>query len=99
MGWPREAVDTAVLAAAIRVDRAIETDVRRVVAGDDLARGIGRDRGLERRQVLETLPAIVEDDASLRFVAAARIGLCTPAAAPAPFDGDREFGEVVFRAR
>jgi hypothetical protein len=31
-----------------------------VVARDDLARGIDGDRGLERRQILEALPAIVE---------------------------------------
>ena len=37
---PRIAIDAAVLAAAIRVDRAVEADIGRVVAGDDRARRI-----------------------------------------------------------
>ena len=37
--WPRVAVDAAVLAAAIRVDRLLERHVGRIVAADDRARG------------------------------------------------------------
>ena len=37
---PRVAIDAAVLAAAIGVDRAVEADIGRIVAGDDRARRI-----------------------------------------------------------
>ncbi len=37
VGRPREAIDAAMLAPAIRVDRAVEADVGRLVAGDDRA--------------------------------------------------------------
>ena len=60
VGRPREAIDTAMFAAAIRVDGAIERKVRGGVAGDDLAAGIDRDLGAERRQILDRLPAVVE---------------------------------------
>ncbi len=66
VGRPRKAVDAAVLAAAIGIDRAVEADVGRVVAGDDLARGVGAHRGLERRQILDALPAVVEGDPRFR---------------------------------
>src|SRR5882724_8977475 len=75
MRRPRETIDAAMLATAIGVDRTVETDIWRVVAGDDLARGIERDRGLEGRQFIEALPAIVERNARLRLEAAALIGL------------------------
>ena len=78
---PGKAVDAAVLAAAIRVDRAIEGNVRRVVAGDHLAGGIDANAGLERRQFLEALPAVVEGNARFRLVATGCIRL---RAAPRP---------------
>src|SRR3546814_6696108 len=57
MGRPCKAVDAAMLAAAIGVDRAIETDVGRIVEGDDRARPFHRDAGPERRRrVIKTLP-------------------------------------------
>jgi hypothetical protein len=80
MRRPRKAVDAAVLAAAIRIDRAVEGNVGRVVAGDDLAGGVDRYRGLEWRQLLERLPAVVEDDARDWLVTARSIRLCAPAA-------------------
>ena len=82
VGRPREAVDAAVLAAAIGVDRTVEADIGGIVARDDLARGVDRDRGLERRQFLEALPAIVERDPRLGLVSAAVIGLRAAAAPP-----------------
>ena len=82
VGRPREAIDAAVLAAAIGIDRAVERDVGRLVAGDDLARGVDRHRGRERRQFFEALPAVVEGDARDRLVAAGGIGQ-RAAAAPA----------------
>ena len=78
MGRPRKAVDAAVLAAPVRIDRAVKADIGRIVAGDDLARGIERDRGLERRQFIEALPAVVEGDP--------RLGLRRIARAAAPID-------------
>ena len=90
MGRPGEAVDAAVLAAPIRIDRAIEADVGRVVAGNDLARGIERDGGLERRQFIERLPAIVERDARFGLEAAAVVGLRAAAAPALPFDRYRK---------
>src|SRR5712692_1762951 len=55
------AVDAAVLAAAVRVDRLLEADVGRVVARDDRARALLGDRGLERALVLLLgRPAVVE---------------------------------------
>src|SRR2546423_14177638 len=64
----REAVDAAVLAAAIGIDRAVEGNIRRIVAGDDAACCIDRDRRLERRQLFELLPAVVERDTGQRLV-------------------------------
>ena len=90
VGRPREAVDAAVLAAAIGIDRAVEADVGRVVARDDLARGLDRDRGLERRQLLDRLPAVVERDARGRLVAARCVGQRPPAAPPFTVDGGAE---------
>src|SRR3954471_18712694 len=93
MGRPREAIDAAMLAAAIGIDRTVEADVGRVVAGDDLARSIERDRGLERRQIVEALPAIVEGDPRLGLAPAAGVGLRAAAALSLAFDGDRKFGK------
>ena len=78
---PREAVGAAVLAAAIGVDRAVEGNVGRLVAGDDLARLLDLHLGAERRQLLERAPFVVEGLARLRLVAAGDVGL---RAAPVP---------------
>ena len=82
VGGARETIDAAVLATAIGIDRAIEADIGRVVAGDDLARRIDRHTRGERRQILETLPAVVEADAGFRLVAPGRVRQ-RAAAAPA----------------
>src|SRR5882757_6655441 len=91
MGRPRKAVDAAMLAAAIGIDRAVEADIGRVVAGDHLARGVDGNGGLERRQVVKALPAVVEGDPRLGLEPAAVVGLGAAAAPPLAFDGDREF--------
>ena len=54
------------LAAAIGIDRLIEGNVGRVVGGDDLLRRFDEHRRLERRQVVERLPAIVEESPRMR---------------------------------
>ncbi len=46
MGRAGEAIDAAMLAALIRVDRAVEPDVGRGVAGDDLLGRIDAQDGL-----------------------------------------------------
>jgi hypothetical protein len=91
VGRPREAVDAAMLAAAIGIDRAVEADIGRIVAGDDFSRGIERDAGLERRQFVEALPAVVEGDPRLGLEAAGGVGLRAAAAPPLAFDRDRQF--------
>jgi hypothetical protein len=50
MTRPCVAIDAAVLAAAVRIDRAVEADIRRVVAGDDRPRRVyGQCRGQRHR--------------------------------------------------
>src|SRR5215471_8595130 len=68
---PREAVDAAVLAAAIRVDRTIKGNIRRVVAGDNGAGRVANDLGLDwRRRVVFGRPAVVKANALFLIVAA-----------------------------
>ena len=93
MGRPGEAVDAAMLAAPVGIDRTVEADIGRIVAGDDLSRGVERDRGLERRQFIEALPAVVEGDPRFGLEAAAVVGLRAAATPPLALDGDREFGK------
>ena len=45
---PRVAVDAAVLATPVRIDRQVEADVGRVVAGQDSAHRLVRDHGVGR---------------------------------------------------
>src|SRR3546814_7610375 len=50
MARPREAVDTAVLAAAVGVDGAVEGNVRRGIAGEDAAGRVPDNIGRRRRR-------------------------------------------------
>src|SRR3546814_6244831 len=50
MARPREAVDTAVLAAAVGVDGAVEGNVRRGIAGEDAAGRVPDHLGRRRRR-------------------------------------------------
>src|SRR5438067_10230665 len=71
MARPRIAVDAAMLAAAIRVDRAVEADIGRVVAGDDRPRRVDRQNCRQpRRLFLQRAPAIIECDPLLALEAA-----------------------------
>src|SRR6266849_1056281 len=99
MGRPRKTVDAAMLAAPVRVDRTVEADIGRVVAGNHLAGGIDRDRGLERRQFVEALPAVVECDPRLSLEAPAGVGLRAAASPPLALDRDGEFGKRRRRTR
>src|SRR5262249_47638111 len=66
------AINTAVFAAAVGIDRAVETDIRRVVPRNDRARRIDRQCRRERRRFLVgTVPAVVKRHASFGFQAPA----------------------------
>src|SRR5258705_9340116 len=93
MGWPRKTVDATMLAAPVRVDRTVKADIGRVVVGNHLAGGIDRDRGLERRQFVEALPAVVECEPRLSLKTAAGVGLRAAPAPPLAFDRYGEFGK------
>ena len=51
VGRARETVNAAMLATLVRIDRLREADIGRVVAGDDRARRMNRDRGLASRRI------------------------------------------------
>ena len=61
MGWSGKAIDAAMLAAAIRVYRSVERDVRRFVEGDDGAGRILHQKGLHPAVIiLNRAPAIIK---------------------------------------
>ena len=76
-----KAVDATVLAAAIRIDRAVERNIGTVIARDDGARRVVEHRRLEGIEIAEPFPAIIEGLAPLSLEAARVIGV---GAAPAP---------------
>src|SRR6516225_9481697 len=80
MGRAREAVDAAMLAAAIRIDRAVKRDIGRIVVSDDSAGAVDGDGCLERRQLFRALPAVIERDPCQRLETARRVRLRTTAA-------------------
>ncbi|MEI9888209.1 MAG: hypothetical protein WDN08_17270 [Rhizomicrobium sp.] len=93
VGRAREAVDAAMLAAAIGIDRLVERDVRRLVAGDDGAGGVADDLGAQggRGTVLgapAVIPAVVDQDAFLGLVAPHRVGKGAAAPQEPPVCGD-----------
>jgi hypothetical protein len=55
---PGEAIDAAVLAAAIGVDRAVKADVGRVVAGQDRLGMLDGDRRPALRNAVQRLDAV-----------------------------------------
>jgi len=57
---PRKAVDAAMLAALVGIDRAIEADVRRCVVSDDRLRLFEDGFGLQCWRLFLSVPAIVE---------------------------------------
>ena len=85
---PRKAIDAAMLAAAIGIDRLVEADIGRVVRGDDLPGLLQPHLRLERRQFGEALPAIVEILAKLRLETPGQVGSCA-ASAPSFLVGGR----------
>ena len=82
---PREAIDAAMLATLVRIDRAVEGYIGRGVARDDGARGIAQHLGLQRRRLLvRGRPAVVDQHPGLALVAA---GCVRPRAATAQGPG------------
>ena len=61
------------LAATIGIDRLAEGNVGRIVGGDDLLRRLLEHCRLERRQLFERLPAIIEEGCAVPFIAAGHI--------------------------
>src|SRR5690606_26068563 len=78
MGRPGKAIDAAMLTAPIWIDGPIERNVGRTVAGDDGAWLFHLHLGLEGRQILQRLPAVIEDVAGGRLEAAGGIDARTP---------------------
>ena len=74
------------LAAAVGVDRLVETDVGAVVGGDDALGRLAVDLGREGLQLGEAFPAIVEGLAQLGLEAPDAVGARAPAAAPLAID-------------
>src|SRR4030095_9968585 len=90
VGRPREAVNAAVLAAPVRIDRTIKADVGGVVARDHLAGGVDRRGGLDGGQFLKALPAIVEGDPRLGLKTSAGVRLRAAAASAFTVDCNRQ---------
>ncbi len=93
VGGPGEAIDAAMLAAAIGIDRLVEGNVRRLVAGDDGAGGVVDDFGAQRgRGVIigapAIVPAVIHQHAGLLFIAPDGVGDGAAAAQAARIGGD-----------
>ena len=80
MGRPRKAVAAAVLASAIGIDRSVEGNIGRIVCGDDLLWRLDEDLCLERRQIVERIPAVVEKCPRMRLVAPRHVDARSPSA-------------------
>ena len=78
MSGPSEAIDAAVLAAAIGVYRAIEAYVRRVVARDDGSGLFNVKIGFQRLEASERAPSVVRLLARERLVTPALVGYGAP---------------------
>src|SRR5439155_15751754 len=76
----REAVDAAVFAPAIGIDRTVKANIGRIVTGDNLPGRVDGDRCLEWRQFVQRPPPIVEGDACKRLIPARGIAMGSPAA-------------------
>src|SRR6476646_2784103 len=74
MGRPREAVDAPMLAAPIRVDRAVEADIGGFVPGDDAPRRDLLHLGGKCLELGKRFPAVVDG-----LIAARAVGLRPPA--------------------
>ena len=91
VGGPGVAIEAAVLAAAVGIDRAVEGDVGRLVAGDDRLGLLPGDLGRERLGRLVAGPAVVERLALFEFETAGGVG--RRAASAPEFGGQNAFGD------
>ncbi len=89
MRRPREAVDAAMLAAPVGIDRAVEADIGRLVAGDDAPRRHLLHVGGKRFELAERFPTVVDGLIGDRLEAAAAVGLGAPAMAAARGNASR----------
>src|SRR5262245_36685771 len=95
----REAVDAAVLAAAIWIDRAVKSDVGRVITGNDFPGRVDRDRRLEGWTLVKRSPAVVKGDARERLITPRGVALGTPPASALVVDDDaKELTDIVIGA-
>src|SRR5690606_8453971 len=90
VGGAREAVGAAMLAAAIRVDRAVERNIRRLIPRDDPPGLLLLYLCLERRQQIERPPAIVRRVTGERLKAAGAVALRAPPTTPVRVDADAD---------
>src|ERR1700694_2927883 len=75
----RATVITSMLASSIRIDRALEGNVGRIVVADDRARTLGLERRGDAVGCLLEVPAIIHRLELLEIEAAGRVGQCSPA--------------------
>src|SRR4029079_5239542 len=81
-------------------DGAIEADIGRVIAGNDLPRGVNGDGGLEWRQFVQRPPAVVECHPRQRLITPRRVALRAASAAAFVFNHDtQQSADVVIDAR
>src|SRR5208282_2290302 len=91
VGRPRVAIEAAVFAAAVGVDRSVERNVGRLVAGDDNLWPFQNNLGRQRLGRLLACPAIVEILVLLEFETAGDVG--RRAASAPPLGGHKAFGD------
>ena len=82
MGRPREAIDAAMLAAPVRVDRPVERQIGRAVVGDQPPRPLLAHPGAQHRQLLLPRPAVIHRLAQMRLEPARVIAQRRPAPDP-----------------
>ena len=87
-------------ASAIRIDRPVEANIWRFIAGNNLSRCVDRDRRLERREFVKRSPPIIERDTSQRFVTSRCVTLGSPATPALVVDYNPEqLADIVIGAR
>ena len=96
MARARIAVDAAMLAAAVGIDRAVERDVGAVVARDDRLGGVLENFRLKGLQQTEAFPAVVEGFMDVGFEAPCLVRPRPPAATAFAVD-DMISGWLCFR--
>ncbi len=81
MAGARKAVDAAMLAPAVGIDRTVEPDIGRSVSRDHLSRTLDADFGPDRRQIVVPVPAVIDRNPAIRIKPIVRVAGRAP---PAP---------------